>query len=177
MKFSILAVASMLACIVYSQSIQGDVAQLPSCSLACLSNAVVNAGCSITDYACQCGSLRPTIASQATPCIVKACNTTEALNAQKIGQEICSIQAAAASSSGVLTATTSNGAATTPAVSNLGSTIGSAVDATTTTSLPTSTIQTASTSSSPATASKAAGTRLEAAGAMAGAVVLVAFAL
>src|ERR1700735_2342703 len=80
MKFSILAVASMLACIVYSQSIQGDVAQLPSCSLACLSNAVVNAGCSITDYACQCGSLRPTIASQATPCIVKACNTTEALS-------------------------------------------------------------------------------------------------
>lgn len=80
MKFSILAVASMLAGVVYSQSIQGDVAQLPSCSLTCLSNAVVSAGCSITDYACQCGSMRPAIASQATPCIVKACNITEALS-------------------------------------------------------------------------------------------------
>ncbi|KAH8795868.1 hypothetical protein F5882DRAFT_458949 [Hyaloscypha sp. PMI_1271] len=177
MKFSILAVASMLAGVVYSQSIQGDVAQLPSCSLSCLSNTIVGAGCSITDYACQCGSLRPAIASQATPCIVKACNITDALRTQKLVQEICSIQAAADSSSGVLPATTNTGAATTPSVSNLGSTIGSAMDATTTTSLATSTIQTASTSSSPATASKAAGIRLEAAGAMAGAAVFVAFAL
>ena len=80
MRFSIVAAVLFLARAVYSQSISQDTAQLPSCSLSCLSNAIISVGCSLTDYVCQCGAHRAAIAAQGVPCIVNSCNTTEALS-------------------------------------------------------------------------------------------------
>ncbi|KAE9378144.1 hypothetical protein N431DRAFT_554416 [Stipitochalara longipes BDJ] len=180
MRYSIVAAVLLLARVVYPQSISGETAQLPSCSLSCLSNAIINVGCSLTDYACQCDSHRSAISSQATPCIVNSCNTTEALNTQKIVQEICSLQDASGSSTGTSPATKSTGspAATSPTVSGIGSVIGSSIYPATTTTAPSATAQGASTSSSnPAQTSKAAGARLEGAGIMAGAAIVIAFAL
>jgi hypothetical protein len=80
MRFSIVAIASVLVSVVYSQSISQDTAKLPSCSLSCLSNAITNNDCSLTDYVCQCSVHRSAISQAATPCIVASCNITEALS-------------------------------------------------------------------------------------------------
>jgi hypothetical protein len=80
MRFSIVAIACVLASLVSSQTISQDTGKIPLCSLSCLSNAITNNGCSLTDYVCQCGAHRSAISQSATPCIVSSCNTTEALS-------------------------------------------------------------------------------------------------
>jgi hypothetical protein len=40
--------------------------------------AAQSAGCSITDYACQCGSAKNAITASATPCVLKGCSTSDA---------------------------------------------------------------------------------------------------
>jgi hypothetical protein len=80
MKLSTTVVAYILLSVVYSQTIQSEVDMFPSCALTCLTNAISAAGCSITDYACQCGTRRSTIAGIATPCVVSTCSTTDAIS-------------------------------------------------------------------------------------------------
>ncbi|PMD25297.1 hypothetical protein NA56DRAFT_699216 [Hyaloscypha hepaticicola] len=186
MRFSILAIASALASVVDSQTIQQDTAKLPSCSLSCLSNAITTNDCSITDYVCQCGPHRAAISQAATPCIVASCNTTEALTVQKIVLQICSLALAGVSSStsgGSPAATGAPVVATSSTVSGMGSqmvsSMGSSMYSVTTATgaTPASTTPASSSSSNPAQPSQGAGSRLEAAGAMAVAAFLFSIAL
>lgn len=78
MKFTIATL--VLASVAYSQTIASEQAMLPSCSLTCLQNAITGAGCSITDYTCQCGAQKNAITTAATPCIIGACTTNDALS-------------------------------------------------------------------------------------------------
>lgn len=80
MLFSYAAIGSLLASVVYSQTIASQVAQIPSCALSCLTNAISGAGCGLTDYACQCGSAKNTITSAATPCVASSCSTSDILS-------------------------------------------------------------------------------------------------
>lgn len=78
MQFKVAALATLLA-VVAAQDIATIVASLPSCSLACLTTAITNSGCSIADYACQCGTAKNAITKEATPCIAKACSPQDTL--------------------------------------------------------------------------------------------------
>lgn len=80
MRFLYTAITSLLASVAFSQSISSEVSQLPSCSLSCLTSAITGAGCGLTDYACQCGSAKAAITTSATPCLLKACSTSDALS-------------------------------------------------------------------------------------------------
>ncbi|CZR59806.1 related to CCW14 Secretory Stress Response protein 1 [Phialocephala subalpina] len=197
MKFA--AAALVLASAAYSQTIADEVAMLPSCSLTCLQNAITGAGCSTTDYSCQCGSAKSTITTSATPCILGACSTNDALNVQSITNEICTLVAAGgASSSGGSSSTSSAPASSTSAASSASSATSSAASsATSASSSVASSVSSASsrvssassrassatssaastTSSTPAVQTTGAASRLEAAGAVVGAAVLAAFAL
>ncbi|TGO90307.1 hypothetical protein BPOR_0070g00180 [Botrytis porri] len=84
MQFTYAAISALLASVAYSQSIASEVAQLPSCALACLSTASSGAGCSIADFACQCGDAKDAITKSATSCIAAGCSASDALNTQKI---------------------------------------------------------------------------------------------
>ncbi|KAF7898282.1 hypothetical protein EAF00_004728 [Botryotinia globosa] len=194
MQFTYAAISALLASVAYSQSIASEVAQLPSCALACLSTASSGAGCSITDFACQCGDAKDAITKAATPCIAAGCSASDTLTTQKITTEICVLQAAAgssgssaAASSTQASSSSTSGSASSSAVSNIssaGSSIASATSAASSSissalSSASSAISSAasSTSSSPATVSSAAGSRVNAAGAIIGAGFFAAFAL
>lgn len=78
MKFAIATL--VLASVAYSQTIASEQAMLPSCALSCLETAITGAGCSVTDYNCQCNDKKNAITASATPCILKACSTSDALS-------------------------------------------------------------------------------------------------
>ncbi|RDW58047.1 hypothetical protein BP6252_13458 [Coleophoma cylindrospora] len=140
---------SILASIACAQTIADEVALLPSCSLTCLSNAATSNGCGITDYTCQCGSANSAITASATPCIVGACSSSDALKVQPITQKICSL--AAAASGGSSAAASSTSASASAAAS--------------------------STSSAAATQTSSGSSRLQAAGSLVGAALVAAMAL
>ncbi|KUJ12764.1 uncharacterized protein LY89DRAFT_542272, partial [Mollisia scopiformis] len=96
MKFSVAVLC--LASVAYSQTIASELAKLPTCSITCLHNAISGAGCSLTDYTCQCGTAKSAITTAATPCIISACSTSDALLVQSISAEICTLQAASSPS-------------------------------------------------------------------------------
>ncbi|TGO09131.1 hypothetical protein BTUL_0178g00170 [Botrytis tulipae] len=193
MQFTYAAISALLASVAYSQSIASEVAQLPSCALACLSTASSGAGCSITDFACQCGDAKNAITKAATPCIAAGCSASDTLTAQKVATEICALQAAggssgssAAASSTQASSSSTSGSASSSAVSNIssaGSSIASATSAASSSissalsSASSAISSAASSTSSPTTVSTAAGSRVNAAGAIVGAGFLAAFAL
>lgn len=80
MQFTYAAISALLASVAYSQTIASELAQLPSCSLTCISTAVTGAGCTLTDYACQCGTGKDAITKAATPCIAAACSASDSLS-------------------------------------------------------------------------------------------------
>lgn len=53
------------------------IAALPSCSLACLSSALADAGCALGDISCNCGTQRTLVQGFARPCIEAACTEVE----------------------------------------------------------------------------------------------------
>ncbi|KAL3424565.1 hypothetical protein PVAG01_03847 [Phlyctema vagabunda] len=200
MYFSKVTLASVFAAVAYSQTIADQVAQLPSCSLVCLSDAAAASNCAITDYACQCGDAKDAITAAATPCIVGACtDTSDILNVQKVTAEICVLQAAAgpvssassaiasvssaassiaaSGSSAVASITSSVGSAASSATSAAGSvtsSIGSRVSSATSAA---GSAASSATSSGAATVSSAAAARFQVAGGMAGAALIAAMAL
>jgi len=79
MKFTLATVASILA-VVAAQDISSLVSTIPSCADTCLTTAISSANCGITDYACQCGSGKQAITESASPCVIKACSSSDALS-------------------------------------------------------------------------------------------------
>jgi hypothetical protein len=90
MLFKLATLASILV-VALAQDIASEVAKLPSCSLTCLTDAISGAGCSLTDYACQCGSAKNAITKAATPCIAKACSTGDTLSHYHIPPALATI--------------------------------------------------------------------------------------
>ncbi|KAF7954277.1 hypothetical protein EAE96_005406 [Botrytis aclada] len=194
MQFTYAAISALLASVAYSQSIASEVAQLPSCALACLSTASSGAGCSITDFACQCGDAKEAITKAATPCIAAGCSASDTLNTQKITNQICALEASASSSGSSAPASStqasspsSTDSASSSVISNISSAGSSIASATSAASSSVSSVlssassaissATSASSSAPATVSTAAGSRVNAAGAIVGAGFLAAFAL
>jgi len=92
MRFIHASIVSLLASVAWSQSIANGVSQFPSCALSCLTTAISETGCGLTDYACQCGSAKFGIETSVNPCVLKSCSTSDALTVQRISSQICSIQ-------------------------------------------------------------------------------------
>jgi len=196
MQFSHAFIASILAAVAHSQTIARAVALLPACALTCLAPAIAAAGCSITDYACQCGPAMNAIAKQATPCIAAGCSNSETLSVQKITTEICVLQAAQPAGSSVVSSVSSAATGASSAVSSAIESVSSSVasvassavssvssaasHASSSASVAASSASGGSTgtSSAPAAASKTgSASRMQAAGAIVGAAALAAFAL
>ncbi|KAE8442253.1 hypothetical protein EG329_003513 [Mollisiaceae sp. DMI_Dod_QoI] len=181
MKYSIAAL--VWASVAYSQTIQSEMALLPQCGLTCLTNASTSAGCSITDYACICGTKKNTITQSATPCILGTCSTSDALKVQSISQEICTLEAASASGSASSTASSSiaksssSSTVTSTASSKASSTASNSNSASKPSSSATSTAAGSSSASAPASTTGNAGSRLESVGVMSVVAMLAAFAL
>ena len=125
MYFTYAAIAALLASAAYAQSIDSEVAQLPSCALTCLSTASSSAGCTLTDFACQCGSAKDAITKSATPCVAAACSPADALKVSQLTGQICDLQAAAASSTAPSSSATQS--ASSSAVHSLTSSIGGSI--------------------------------------------------
>ncbi|KAI1124842.1 hypothetical protein F5Y10DRAFT_248378 [Nemania abortiva] len=62
----------------------------PSCALPCLSSAITEAGCQLSDIACQCGPTQSIIAGKVGGCILSSCNPTDVGAAVNAGQAVCS---------------------------------------------------------------------------------------
>ncbi|KAI0428235.1 hypothetical protein F5Y09DRAFT_7403 [Xylaria sp. FL1042] len=63
----------------------------PSCALPCLSSAITEAGCALSDIACQCGPTQSVIAANVGGCIFASCpDPTDLGAAVNAGQAVCS---------------------------------------------------------------------------------------
>ncbi|TVY40230.1 hypothetical protein LSUB1_G004004 [Lachnellula subtilissima] len=127
MKVTYTTVIAILAAVAQAQSIADLTASLPACSLTCLQTAITGAGCSITDNACQCGSAKAGITSSATPCLLKACQVSDALNVQTITGKICDLVAAGSGGSGSSSAASGSTSAASSVASSISSSMASSM--------------------------------------------------
>lgn len=81
-------VVSAITALAAAQSI----ADLPACSLTCLTSAIPSLGCGLTDFACSCKKA-DTLTPQLTPCVQSACS--DAADQAKVLTVLSSICAAA----------------------------------------------------------------------------------
>jgi hypothetical protein len=79
MWLSTTLIAASLASLVYCQSIDYYVSQLPSCSLSCLDMLFKAGGCTPKDYACGCNPSGTSLQTLATQCIRAACSLKDIL--------------------------------------------------------------------------------------------------
>jgi len=100
MKFSFAAL-TLLASVVYAQTIASEVAQIPSCALSCLTTAVSESGCGLGDYSCQCGAVKDDINSAVTPCVQEKCAMSDSKKVQSVLANICTIQTASGGGGGL----------------------------------------------------------------------------
>lgn len=63
-----------------SAQLPAAAANLPPCSLACLTKAFASNDVEITDVASQCGAKKQAIQEDATPCVLKACSIQDAMS-------------------------------------------------------------------------------------------------
>lgn len=200
MKFSPVFVVAFLASVAYSQTIAQLTAEIPSCAISCIENAITGVGCGIADTACQCGAEMVAISQVAIPCILKACSTADALTTSNVTTEICMIEASQpgnSSSSVSVPAATLSSSISSPVASTVSSstsrtstlanssvsssvsrTSTSATGSTSSTASKASTTTTGSATGSGALASPTGGAgRLDAAGVIGVAALIAAFAL
>lgn len=59
-----------------SSDVTSLVSQLPSCSTACLADGASSAGCSSTDYSCQCEN-QDAITTNSSSCISTSCSVSD----------------------------------------------------------------------------------------------------
>lgn len=65
------------------------IADLPSCSLTCLTSAIPSLGCDLTDFACSCKKAS-TLTPSLTPCVQSACkDTADQAKVLTVLSEIC----------------------------------------------------------------------------------------
>jgi hypothetical protein len=79
MRYSLFMVA-LLATAAYAQDVATLVGQIPACAINCLTPAITAAGCTLTDYACQCGKGHDAILSGSATCISTGCSTDDVLS-------------------------------------------------------------------------------------------------
>jgi hypothetical protein len=81
MQFSKATLVAVLAALIQAQSISDLVAQIPSCAVSCLTTAIGDSGCALTDYVCQCTNPgHNTILAKGAGCISAACSTSDTLS-------------------------------------------------------------------------------------------------
>ncbi|ORY69079.1 uncharacterized protein BCR38DRAFT_521975 [Pseudomassariella vexata] len=97
MLFKTLAI-SAFAALATAASVSDLISELPSCSTDCLQSAATEAGCSETDYSCQCGKTTD-IRAAALTCLATACETSELLSVTTISAQICLAVAAGSATS------------------------------------------------------------------------------
>ncbi|KAI0118345.1 hypothetical protein GGR51DRAFT_213019 [Nemania sp. FL0031] len=126
----------------------------PSCALPCLSSAITEAGCQLSDIACQCGPTQSVIGSRVAGCILSSCtNPTDIGAAANAGQAVCSSFFA-----GELSFTQPEGPSqTTPPTSGSSTSSPSVTTAVTTLSTPSATGSVSETITSPASLSSTPG--------------------
>jgi hypothetical protein len=73
MRFSTTLPVLALFSLAAAQTITEEVAKIPACAKPCIDAAVKDAGCSLTDFACQCGSKKNDITAGATGCVSTSC--------------------------------------------------------------------------------------------------------
>ncbi|KAI1323264.1 hypothetical protein F5Y16DRAFT_403571 [Xylariaceae sp. FL0255] len=62
----------------------------PTCALPCLSSAIPEAGCSLSDIGCLCGPTQSAVESMAESCLLFNCNPIELGQAISAGDAVCS---------------------------------------------------------------------------------------
>ncbi|OAQ57526.1 extracellular membrane protein, 8-cysteine region, CFEM [Pochonia chlamydosporia 170] len=62
---------------------------VPECALNCLAQSVTKAQCSLQDPQCICVDKYVAIETTGTPCILKACNLTDALFMKNVTESVC----------------------------------------------------------------------------------------
>lgn len=81
MQFSKATLVAVLAALIQAQSISELVGQIPSCAVSCLTTAIGDSGCALTDYVCQCTNPgHDTILAKGAGCISAACSTSDTLS-------------------------------------------------------------------------------------------------
>ncbi|CAG8978825.1 hypothetical protein HYALB_00013199 [Hymenoscyphus albidus] len=131
-----------------AQSIATYLSQIPLCALDCIAKGAVTARCGSTDYECVCGTAKPEVIKNITPCIATGCTIPDALTAQKNAVLVC----------GLITSRTSNFTSTTSMSSSIQSSSTSSVSSAAVTVLSGPGTKTAAVQTSSVTSSAAAAT-------------------
>ncbi|KAJ8120399.1 hypothetical protein O1611_g10376 [Lasiodiplodia mahajangana] len=75
MQFKTVAL-SLFVAIAAADDISDLAAQVPSCAQSCLSDGAKKAGCSTTDYTCQCSNITSITANSAL-CVSTSCSSDD----------------------------------------------------------------------------------------------------
>ncbi|KAI0098871.1 hypothetical protein GGR51DRAFT_536718 [Nemania sp. FL0031] len=79
---------SLFVAIATADSISDLAAQIPSCAQSCLSDGAKKAGCSTTDYTCQCSNIA-SITSNSALCVSTSCSSDDLTETSKVTSELC----------------------------------------------------------------------------------------
>lgn len=77
---SVSVITTLLITVGSAQSINDYLTQIPSCALTCIAAGATASGCGSTDYNCICGTARPIVIKNITPCIASGCSVPDALS-------------------------------------------------------------------------------------------------
>lgn len=79
--------------------------------IPCLESAIAQAGCGLTDQACQCGASQLAIQSAVTPCLLSSCNSADLQKAASVGFALCAAYSATAMAGSANVTATETGSA------------------------------------------------------------------
>ncbi|KAI0475968.1 hypothetical protein GGR56DRAFT_693132 [Xylariaceae sp. FL0804] len=89
MKSVLLLIAA--AALAIAQDTTGYFPGIPSCAIPCLTSAISEAGCQLSDISCQCGPTQTVIAGDAAPCLLSECSAGSLVaQAASAGRAVCS---------------------------------------------------------------------------------------
>jgi hypothetical protein len=125
MKFSVSVLLSLIPLLAHAQNFEGE----PACAIPCLSAAIQQVGCPLTDQGCACAS-QAAIGNAAVGCFITACAPADLVKASSVGVALCTSYYASLSSMGTKTVVTS----ATPTASATASTNTASLTSTATTS-------------------------------------------
>ncbi|KAI1133321.1 hypothetical protein F5Y10DRAFT_228751 [Nemania abortiva] len=87
MQFKTVALSLFVAAAA-ADSISDIAAQIPSCAQSCLQDGAKQAGCSTTDYTCQCSNIT-SITSNSVLCVSTSCSSDDLQETSKVTTELC----------------------------------------------------------------------------------------
>ncbi|KAI1263760.1 hypothetical protein F5Y18DRAFT_115704 [Xylariaceae sp. FL1019] len=90
MKSSLLVTLSSGALVLADAPSTGYFPGQPSCALPCLSSAISEVKCALSDIGCLCGTKYTAIETMAANCVITGCAPTALAQAQSAGAAVCS---------------------------------------------------------------------------------------